>query len=174
MKQIVISTIFILLISLSIQSQNYIYHGDEQFKSTETWSFKMNATYWTGNPELTVAKKDDGSGYLMISIDVPFKSTYIGDTVFLFLEDGSTIKCTDKGIRDYVDDQSIVIYNLTKDEIGSLKSKIIAKIRFSILGGHEGKETFTANNKKPFIVSFGNKEKEYYETDVEISNLFND
>ncbi|MER3317163.1 MAG: hypothetical protein RIB79_02615 [Allomuricauda sp.] len=165
--------ILILLTSFSVFSQNYIFIGDNQFESTNTWKFEMNATYWTGNPELTVAKNDNGSGYLMISIDVPFKSTYIGGTIFLFLEDGSTIKCTDKGVRDHVDDQSIAVYNFTKDEINLLKSKKIGKIRFSILGGHQGKETFTANNKKPLFISFDKKEKEYYETDVEISNLFN-
>ena len=167
-------------------SQNYIYIGDDQFKSTNTWEFKMNAKYWTSSPELVVAKKKDGSGYLMISMDVPFKSTYIGGTVFLFLEDGSIIKCTDKGIRDHLDDQSIAIYNFTKGEINSLKTKKIAKIRFSILGGHEGKETFTANNKVKneygFIIketvsklkgiNNNKEEKDYYETNIEITKLF--
>jgi hypothetical protein len=173
MKKAFFSTIIIFLLCISsVNSQNYIYIGDKQYESTQTWKFEMNTRYWSGNPELTVAKKEDGSGYLMIAIDVPFKR-YIGGTIFLFLEDGSTIKCTDKGVRDHVDRQSIAIYNFTKDEIKSLKSNKITKIRFSIYDGTGEKETFTANNKKPHFFSFDKEEKEYHETDIEISNLFN-
>ena len=134
----------------------------------------MNATYWTGNPEFTIAKNKNESGYLMIAINVPFKSHYIGGTAFLFLNNGTTIKCFDKGIRDHLNNQSLVIYNLTKEEIGLLKSSRISSIRFSIIGGMEGKQSFTADNKKPMFFSYNNKEKEYYETDIEISNLFNE
>ena len=171
MKIIIWTVVLLFSISMCF-SQNYIYKGDDKFESTNTWEFEMKTTYWSGNPELTVGKKEDGSGYLLISIAVPFKSTYIGETLLVFLEDGTVIKCIDKGIRDHVDDQSMVIYNFTKDEINSLKLKKIAKIRFSILGGYQGKETFTADNKKPFFMSLNKEEKSFYETNTEIAELF--
>lgn len=158
---------------LTVVGQNYIYRGDNQYEATNSWAFELNGRYWTGNPEFTVAKHSNG-GYLMISIAVPFKSHYIGGTVNLFLSDGSTIKCTDKRIRDHVDNRSIALYNFTKSEIELLEQNKITRIRFSIMGGMEGAQTFTADNKKRTLSYFGSgKEKNYYDTDVEISELFN-
>jgi hypothetical protein len=173
MKHIILSVLLVVFAISNSLSQNYIYKGDSQFESTNSWEFKLNSTYWTGNPEFTVAKTNTGTGYLMIAINVPFKSHYISGTVILFLENGKTIKCTDKGVRDHVDNQCLAIYNFTKEEIKLLKNNKIARIRFSIIGGMEGKKAYTADNKKPFFNNFSHKdETEYYETDLEIMKLF--
>ena len=167
-----LTILILLLFSMNVAGQNYIYRGDKQFPATNSWSFKLNGNYWTEDPEITVAKTSFG-GYLMISIEVPFKQHYIGGTVTIFLTDGTTIKCTDKGIRDHVDNKSIALYNFTKAEIELLKYSRISKIRFSIMGGMEGAQTFTANNEK-FSYSFGSDNKDYHETDVEISTVFSE
>lgn len=171
MKNLILTTILAFTTSLTVFGQNYIYKGDNQYEATSSWKFEMNGHYWTGNPEFTVAKHSNG-GYLMIAIDVPFKSHYISGTVTVFLRDGSTIKCTDKGIRDHVDKQSIALYNFTKSEIKLLKSNRITRIRFSIMGTMEGAQTFTADNKKMTLGLYGSDQKNYYETDVEITELF--
>lgn len=164
---------FILIIALNYNlkgfSQNYIYQGDNQYKATSTWRFKLNGHYWTGEPTFTVAKHSTG-GYLMASIEVPFKSEYIGGTITIFLNDGSTIKCTDKGKRDHVDNQSIALYNFTKAEMEILSKKRITMIRFSILGGGSGSETFTADNRKELFIR-REGESENFETEIEISRL---
>ena len=110
MKRAIFTATLVTFFCVSAISQNYIYKGDNQYESTSGWEFKMNGSYWSGNPEFTVAKHSNG-GYLMIAINVPFKSHYIGGTVLVFLDDGSTIKCTDKGVRDHVDNQSVALYN---------------------------------------------------------------
>lgn len=171
MRNLILTTILTVLTCLTVFGQNYIYKGDNQYESTTSWKFEMNGSYWTGNPEFTVAKHSNG-GYLMIAIDVPFKSHYIGATLTVFLSDGSTIKCTDKGIRDHVDNQSIALYNFTKSEIELLKSNRITRVRFSIMGGMEGSQTFTADNKKMTYSFYGSDQKNYYETDIEITELF--
>lgn len=168
MKKIILILTLTLIILLKGFSQNYIYRGDNQYKATKSWSFILNGHYWTGNPEFTVAKHSNG-GYLMISIEVPFKSDYIGGTVTIFLNDGLTLKCTDKGMRDHVDNKSIALYNFTKTEIERLSQNRITMIRFSILGRSDGAQTFTADNRKYFNEGIADKE---YETEVEISNLF--
>jgi hypothetical protein len=172
MKSLILTTIVTFVTCLSVVGQNYIYSGDNQYEATDSWTFKLNGQYWTENPEFTVAKHSNG-GYLMISIKVPFKSHYIGGAVTIFLSDGSTIKCTDKGIRDHVDNKSIALYIFTKTEIELLKQKRITRIRFSIMCGSEGANTFTCDNVK-FTSSFygSRKEKDYFETDVEIIKLF--
>lgn len=171
MKKILLLITF-LTVSISY-SQNYIYKGDNQFQSTDSWTFKMNGRYWTGNPEFTVAKKNNGTGFFMIAINVPSNSDYVGGSVIIFLENGKTIKCFDKGVRDHVDNQSLAIYNFTNKEIELLKNNKITRVRFSIMNRMNGKENYTADNKKPYFNNYLNKdEKEYYETDVEITELF--
>lgn len=172
MKNLILTTILAFTTCLSVFGQNYIYHGGKQYESTSEWSFQMNAMYWTNNTTVFTVAKHSNGGYLMISINVPFKSHYIGGTVTVFLSDGSTIKCTDKGIRDYVDNQSIALYNLTKSEIELLKSNRITRVRFSIIGDMDGTQSFTADNRKMFYSSYGSDQKSYYETDVEIKKLF--
>lgn len=109
----------------------------------------------------------------MISIEVPFKQDYIGGTVVIFLSNGLTIKCTDKGVRDYVNNKSIALYNFTNTEIDLLKENRITKIRFSIINRMQGAETFTADNKRMALLLYNSgTEKNYHETDVEISELF--
>lgn len=172
MKNLILTTILTFVAGITVFGQNYIYKGDNQYEATNNWTFELNGSYWTGDPEVTVARHTNG-GYLMISIAVPFKQNYIGGTVTVFLSDGSTIKCSDKGIRDHVDNKSIALYNFTKSEVDLLKQNRITRIRFSIMGGMDGAETFTADNKKMTFSLYGSgNEKNYYETDVEITELF--
>lgn len=172
MKNLILTTVLTFITCVTVFGQNYVYKGNDQYEATNTWKFKLNGHYWTEDPEFTVAKNPNG-GYLMISIDVPFKHEYIGGTVTIFMNDGSTIKCTDKGIHDHIDNKSIALYNLTKPEIELLKQNRIVKIRFSILGKMEGAQTFTADNQKTILPIYGSeREKDYYETEVEIYKLF--
>lgn len=176
-KQLLITTLS-LLMYFSVNGQNYIYRGDNQYESTNTWSFNLNAHYWTTNPEITIAKHDDGA-YFMISIVVPFNSDSIKGNLTIILDDGTIIKCLDKGIKDYVDNTSTKLYNLTMTEIEKMKNSKINKIRFNIYrdnGAYIKGEylPFTASNTKDnlFISNPSDEEKKYYETDIEITNLF--
>lgn len=177
-NKIFIISVF-LLFHLKINAQNYIYRGDKKYESTDTWNFSLNASYWTGDPKITVAKNSKG-GYLMISINVPFKSDSIRGTLTIILEDGTIIKCLDKGVRDYVDRTSVNLYTLTTSEIESMKFSRISKIRFNIYRNNgvyeKGEYTpYTANNHKgSLFVSFNSDDKDYYDTDFEIYNLFDE
>lgn len=184
MKKRLIIILLGILFHLNTNAQNYIYKGDNQYEATNTWSFRLNGNYWTSNPEITIAKHENG-GYLMLSIVVPFKSDYIKGLLTIFLDDGSIIKCVDRGIRDYVDETSTVLYNLTFDEIEKMKYSKISKIRFNIYrynGNYfigkrdEDIMPYTAINYKNYILrGIGDiDDKNYYETDIEISNLFED
>jgi len=176
-KQILITTLSLLLY-FSVSGQNYIYRGENQYESTSTWQFSLNANYWTSNPEITIAKNNTG-GYLMISIVVPFNNDSIKGNLTIILDDGTMIKCIDKGLKDYVDNTSTKLYNLTMAEIEKMKISKINKIRFNIYrdnGNYIKGEylPFTASNIKSsrFLTYPSNEEKKYYETDVEIANLF--
>lgn len=177
MKTRLIITLLGILFHLNINAQNYIYKGDEQFEATDTWSFSLNAHYWTSDPKITIAKHANG-GYLMLSIVVPFDFDYIKGNLTIILDDGTMIYCVDRGVRDYVDETSTNLYNLTMGEIERMKISKISKIRFNIFR-YQGSQSkgqnmpYTANNYKETMKFFGrDDEKEYHETDVEITNLF--
>jgi len=161
--------------NLEMNAQNYIYRGDKKFEATDSWEFSLNATYWIRNPVITVAKNSNG-GYLMISMNVPFSSEIIKGTLTILLDDGTMIKCIDKGVRDYVDETSTNLYSLTLAEIEKMKYSKISKIRFNIYSSNNGKNNpYTASNyKRNLYSSFNSQDKDYYETDIEIANLFRD
>ncbi|MES2864420.1 MAG: hypothetical protein V4666_09905 [Bacteroidota bacterium] len=169
-----------ILFHLNTNAQNYIYKGSEQFEATNTWSFRLNGQYWTSDPKITIAKHSNG-GYLMLSIVVPFDFDYIKGNLTIILEDGTMINCIDRGVRDYVDETSTNLYNLTMGEIEKMKISKISKIRFNIFR-YQGSQSkgqnmpYTATNYKEVnLVYYEDKDKvkkEYYETDLEITNLF--
>ncbi len=163
--------IFTLVFANTINSQNYIYFGDNQYEATETWSFQDNmGTMTKYYPKITIAKKNNG-GYFMMSISASFKSTYLTGTTIIFLNNGKTIKCFDKGIRDHLNERSIALYSLTNSEIELLKSARITQIRYAIKGGGIGGETksYTAANKKQITFGGGSKT---YETEKAVTELF--
>ncbi len=163
--------IFTLIFVNTINSQNYIYFGDNQYKATETWRFQDNfgvsSNYY---PEITIANKNNG-GYFMMSISASFKSIYLTGTTVIFLNNGNTIKCYDKGIKDHLNDRSIALYTLTNSEIELLKSARITQIRYSVKGVGIGGNTksYTAANKKQIIIGGGSKT---YETEKAVIELF--
>src|SRR6185436_15104214 len=97
-------------------------------------------------------------GVVKLAIDVSNSSLIIGGRVYIILGNGSFIYCTDKGIREYKDGQSIAYYNLSALEISKLKTSRIENIRFRILGKDTAfsSETgyFTATNKKQLLDPF--------------------
>lgn len=169
-KQAVLT--FYLLLSPTISSaQNYIYVGDKQYASTSTWEFQSSADYGNNDGlEVSVARQPNG-GYLLLGKSTGIKGVYISGTVTLFLEDGSMIKCMDRGVRDYVDNKSIALYAFTEAEMEKLQTHRIAKIRYALkcyrVYTMECDQSYTADNKKPY--SYG--EDNYYATSTEIENL---
>lgn len=151
-------------------AQNYIYVGDTQYESTETWAFPINGTSWGPTIEITIGK-DNAKGLLMLQTEVP-PGSYIGGNVYLFLSDGSKITCLDKNVKDNVDNKSIAIYKFTAEEILKLKEYHIAKIRFTIQpSSYEGfNGTKTADNRNLYFSSSASGD--YRETDRAVIELF--
>ena len=105
----------------------------------------------------------------MLQTEVTGQS-YIGGSIYIFLSDGSKITCTDKNIKDNVDNKSVVIYKVTAEELEKLKTAYIISIRFTIQpavdSGFNGNKT--ADNKKFELLSGEGSS----ETDVEVKRLF--
>jgi len=168
MKYIILYLFLIINFPIFAQNQGIIYHGNKTYKSTHTWRFEINGYSWGKALNVTIGK-DGNNGLIMVQTGVPDPSSYIGGNIYLFLSDGSRIVCVDRNIRDNVDDESIVLYKLTTEEIEKLKTNYITSLRFSIhpisIGGANGNKTATNDQSNE------NGER-HFATDVEISKLF--
>lgn len=156
-----------------MQAQNYIYHGDKHYLATDVWSFQASALPYS--LEVQIGKSPNG-GVLKLAYNI--SPGYIGGMVYVFLADGSIIKCSDKGIKDAVDDKSVVLYYFTASEMEKLKLLNILKIRFTIKwpSGFVGSPSgdYNAENKRrTFSFDKDYSQTDMYQTANEISKLYN-
>lgn len=170
--------LFFLVIPLLAKAQETITTKDgKQYKATSNWNFTSKNYIYSGILEVQIAKTEKG-GILKLGVEVSNESFYIGDTVYLVLQDGSFIVCTDKGIRERKDKRTIAYYYLTSSEMSKLKVMPLTDVRFRIKGKEDsfGSRTghFTAVNKKSAIETFGMPEEaKSHDTVSEIKALYN-
>lgn len=141
---------------LTVIGQGFVFIGEKRFSASSTISFRGSGGFL--DLKIQFAKKGDGSGFILLSKETHSKHVFIGGTVWVYLDDGKILKCYDKGTRDYANDISTTIYNLTKQEIDILKETNIQSIRYSTKctsGVNTGScdENFIAENKEGFVGS---------------------
>ncbi len=172
MKHLILILLLFVSKSLISFSQTVIYKGNKKYPATNIWIFRVNGAVWDNTIEVSIGK-DGNTGILMLKTGVTPES-YIGGPVYVFLSDGTRLTCSDKGIKDNVDNQSIALYKFSADEIEILKTFYITSIRFTLKptdGGFNGNKT--AENEKEVFTLFGDKDqKNYYLTSEEVSQLF--
>ena len=170
--KLLIFVIFVLTFTNSY-SQNIMYKGNKKFNATGEWEFKCSFEAGIGNLEVQIARNENG-GYLKLSADSNGNWNYIGGNVYVFLEDGTKITCTDKGIKDEVDQRSVALYSFSNTEMEQLRKLDILKIRFTIkakrgvYGSSEG--NYTAENKKAELFIQG--EENIFDTSASVNALF--
>ena len=150
--------LFFLNFSFFANAQETMIAKDgKEYPATSTWAFSCPEYAYTGSMNAQIAKVEKG-GLLKIGIDVSDETFYIGGNVYLTLEDGSFIICTDKGIRDRKEKQIIAYYFLTNPEMAKLKALTISNIRFRIFGNQTTYSSktghFTGLNKKSNFETF--------------------
>lgn len=99
---------------------------------------------------------------------------FIGGTVIVVLQDGSSIKCVDRGRRDQVNGESRALYTLTKAELETLSSIRIAFIRFNVKSEINGmpESACSAANRNPWGVRGSAVAPDTdYDTEVEVAKL---
>lgn len=170
--------ILFLLFPFLVTAQETMTSKDgKQYKATSDWNFSCADYAYTGILSVQVARTEKG-GLLKLGIDVSNDSFYIGDNVYLILEDGSFITCTDKGIRDMEGKKTIAYYFLTATELAKLKVFPLVNVRFRIKGSEDAFSSktghFMATNKKSGFEIFGATEaSKIYDTKTEIKSLYN-
>lgn len=167
------TTLFALMFFELITSQNTLFIGNKTYKSTPIWTFYTDGSPYDNYPKVSVAKGNKG-GLFVLTLSTPMEDFRIGGQLLIYLQDNTVIKCIDKGIRDRANNKETKIYNLTLTEIDKMASSKIISIRFNILN-FSTSEGYIADNKYQATISeqLSRVTKEYYDTELDISELFN-
>ncbi|MGG7035575.1 MAG: hypothetical protein ACI7YS_10340 [Flavobacterium sp.] len=129
----------------------------KQYPASPVFEFFCNDYIYDNLLEIQFAKTEKG-GIMKLAIDVSNNQLFIGGRVYILLSNGSFIYCSDKGNREYQNNQSIAYYNLSLSEMSLIKKFNIEDIRFRIMGTTSKFSSdigyFTATNKKQLFDPF--------------------
>jgi hypothetical protein len=171
MKKYIYSSILILN-TILIYSQNTFFIGDKTYPSTDTYTLNSHENIFN-KLEISFAK-DGNSGFIILSTRTNYFASLLGGNLVIYLEDNTTIKCIDRGLKDYVDNISTIIYKLTGDEIRRLKYNNIYSIRYNLIES----DSFGKRSKSYTVQNFKSEKsynsKEAFDFPEIISYLFND
>ncbi|MBP6424518.1 MAG: hypothetical protein KA278_02220 [Flavobacterium sp.] len=166
--QKLILTITLVLSINTYFSQNNIYIGTSKFDANYTWRFKINGGWIQGDGLLTFAKRN-GGGMLLLSVK-DFNGNIDGN-IFIYLKDGSVIKCIDRNINDNVDHYTMAVYYLSLSEVELLKHSDIEDVRFTVEKYPFGPKNYTMSNQFTFYGDRNNVQTN--PTAVEVQILMN-
>jgi hypothetical protein len=162
----------LFLFSTSVFSQEKMtLNNQKSIPATTSWTFMSDTYRYSGSLEVQIGNNGNG-GTLLVQVKSSEPTFYIGGTVYLFLEDGNVITCTDKNVRSISEKMIQSYYVITPSEINLLRKNKLTDVRFKV----EGTATqfssptgfFTAHNR---IRTFGLPDKTY-DTITEIKQLF--
>lgn len=113
----------------NVKGQNLFFIGNKSFPCSG--SFKLQVGDDSNGMLSCLVAKNGTSGFFVLSKEIRTGSEIRGNAI-IYLDDGNVITLIDKGKRDFVDNTSTNVYNLTLSEIDKLKNSIINTIRFTI------------------------------------------
>ncbi|MBE0674270.1 MAG: hypothetical protein IH591_06380 [Bacteroidales bacterium] len=128
MKKLLITLTAVLFISLMANGQNLFFFGDKSYPCTETFTLESNSD----SDDLSILFARDGTISLVIVSIRPTLKMFIKNDLFIYLDDGTVIKCVDRGKFDYVDYIAISVYYLSNEDLTKLKSSNINTVRFTV------------------------------------------
>ena len=132
MRQSLLILTLIVACVVNASAQNFAFIGENSYPSTERFELVSNSDKEDiGNLNLVFAK--DGISPLIIVSSKLTDAVKIANKLIVYLDDGTVISCTDRGINDNVDDVATSVYRLTSSEIGKMKKSNINTVRYEIV-----------------------------------------
>ena len=132
MKRLVFILTLVLAFSAKINAQNFTFIGENSYPSTERFELQSNSDKEEiSNLNLVFAK--DGISPMIIVSSKLTDVVKIANKLIIYLDDGTVISCTDRGINDNVDDIATSAYRLTPSEISKMKKSNINTVRYEIV-----------------------------------------
>lgn len=118
--------------AVNMNAQNFTFIGENSYPSTERFKLQSNSDKEEIS-DLNVVLAKEGETSLVIVSSKLTDVVKIANKLIIYLDDGTVISCSDRGINDNVDDVAISAYRLTSSEIGKMKVSNINTIRFEIV-----------------------------------------
>ena len=132
MKRLVFILTLVLAFSAKMNAQNFTFIGENSYPSTERFELQSNSDKEEiSNLNLVFAK--DGISPMIIVSSKLTDVVKIANKLIIYLDDGTVISCTDRGINDNVDDVATSAYRLTASEISKMKGSNINTVRYEIV-----------------------------------------
>ena len=117
----------LLLLPLFSFSQDYlVFVGDKSYPSSKPIEFENNKN----NVWISFVKTDDEDAIYLNSYF--FEAASINKQLVLYLGNGDVITSEKAYKTDYVDENCISLYPLTKEDISALKEHRLVQVRFTI------------------------------------------
>lgn len=160
-----------LICSVVGLSQNVIFIGTKSYPSTANWAFLKSGKYsgYENDARFYVCfAKDVTVGYFVFSTNTFSSEEKISGPILFYMKDGNVLTFNNCISKDYVNEESVVVYSVTPSQFISLKIVDISKIRYSIVCPYD-KKGFTAENKN--LISGYPLVYESHETAKEIKEL---
>ena len=132
MKRIAFTLIVVLAFAVHTNAQNFTFIGENSYPCTERFELVSNSDKEKiSNLNLVFAK--DGISPMIIVSSKLTDVVKIANKLIIYLDDGTVISCTDRGINDNVDDVATSAYRLTSAEIDKMTKSNINTVRYEIV-----------------------------------------
>ena len=167
MKRLVFILTLVLAFSAKINAQNFTFIGENSYPSTERFELQSNSDKEEiSNLNLVFAK--DGISPMIIVSSKLTDVVKIANKLIIYLDDGTVISCTDRGINDNVDDLATSAYRLTPSEISKMKKSNINTVRYEIVCPICGvfniwEGVYSASNKESSKTDFTEVVEQFFE-----------
>lgn len=167
MKRLVFILTLVLAFSAKMNAQNFTFIGENSYPSTERFELQSNSDKEEiSNLNLVFAK--DGISPMIIVSSKLTDVVKIANKLIIYLDDGTVISCTDRGINDNVDDIATSAYRLTPSEISKMKKSNINTVRYEIVCPICGvfniwEGVYSASNKESSKTDFTEVVEQFFE-----------
>lgn len=132
MKRIAPILILILAFAVNVNAQSFTFIGENSYPSTERFELQSNSDKEDIGDLNVVFAKDVETSLVIVSAKLT-DVVKIANKLIIYLDDGTVISCTDRGINDNVDDVATSAYRLTSSEISKMANSNINTVRFEIV-----------------------------------------
>ena len=128
MKKIIV-VLIILFTSGTVKSQNLFFLGDNSYTCSDPIVLQPNSE--NGDTLNVVLAKKGTSFYIGVST-ISNTGVIFSDKLVIYLSDGTTIICVDRGINENVDRTTKALFSLTNDELNTFKNSDIHTIKYTL------------------------------------------
>ncbi|KIA86207.1 hypothetical protein [Flavobacterium sp. AED] len=167
--------ILLIMVTFSATSQELLSFKGRSYHATNSLDFICENYALTGIAAIQIAKTENG-GILKLAVATTNPTFNISGVVYVYLTDNTIIICSDKGIRENIENKIVSYYTFSPLEMNKMKITDIQSIRFNIKGNASKFSSqignFTAVNRKTYFSTASDKTKKNYDTATQITTLY--